>query len=97
MKRAGPGDLRCDQKVYQEAVGGLLHLAILTRPDIAFEIGQFSQFCQDPSVVNWNGVLRVLRYIRGTINYGIVYGNGDLKLYGYCDSDYAAAEDQCVK
>jgi hypothetical protein len=97
MKRAGAGDLRCDQKVYQEAVGGLLYLAMLTRPDIAFEVGQFSQFCQDPSVANWNGVLRVLRYVRGTINYGIVYGNGNLKLYGYCDSDYAAAEDRkCV-
>jgi hypothetical protein len=80
MNRANANDERCNQLQYQEAVGGLLYLSTLTRPDIAFEVNQFSQFCQDPSVSNWNGVLRIFRYLRKTLDYGITFGNGEPKL-----------------
>ena len=37
---------------------------------------------------------RVLRYIQGTLDYGIAYEKGkDVVLIGYCDSDWAGSED----
>jgi hypothetical protein len=41
---------------YREAVGSLLYLATTTRPDIAFAVGQVSQFCQNPGYGHWNAV-----------------------------------------
>ncbi|KAM1620875.1 hypothetical protein ACFXTN_017808 [Malus domestica] len=37
---------------------------------------------------------RMLRYIQGTLDYGIAYEKGkDAVLIGYCDSDWAGSED----
>jgi hypothetical protein len=102
MQRAVASDERCDQGLYQEAVGSLQYLAGLTRPDIQFEVNKYAQFLVDPSVSNWNGVRRVFRYLVGTIDYGITFQgpnqgarkDQDLdlgRLIGYSDSDFAAS------
>ena len=99
MQRAVASDERCDQGLYQEAVGSLQYLAGLTRPDIQFEVNKYAQFLVDPSVSNWNGVRRVFRYLVGTVDYGITFqgpsqGPEDLdlgQLIGYSDSDFAAS------
>lgn len=61
-----------------------------------YVIGQLSQHCNYPVMRQWNSVLRVLRYLKGTKDLNIPYGPsteaGDLqqdKLQGYCDADYA--------
>jgi hypothetical protein len=47
-------------------------------------------------MANWNGIIRVFRYLRGTTTAGLQYGQHK-PLSGYSDSDYAATADRkCV-
>ncbi len=87
-----PGELQADQGLYQEAIGCITWVSKGSRPDITYAIGQLSQHYNEPTIRHWNAVLRVLQYLKGTINYSISYsiGKGDsLKLQGYSDADYA--------
>ena len=38
-----------DQLKYQKAVGSLMYAMTATRPDLAFAVGKFSQFCHAPT------------------------------------------------
>jgi hypothetical protein len=75
---------------YAELVGGLLYLSTWTRPDIAFAVGRLARHMQGPRLIDWMDAMRVLNYLRGTINEGITYYKGGGPLLGYTDSDYAA-------
>ena len=94
LRPAGPDDERIDQREYQQIIGSLMYAAIHTRLDISFILGRFSQFLNDPAKHHGNILKGLLRYIRSTINRGIVYGpsgsSGSSTLIGYSDSDYAA-------
>uniref|UniRef100_A0A803MM07 Uncharacterized protein n=1 Tax=Chenopodium quinoa TaxID=63459 RepID=A0A803MM07_CHEQI len=47
-----------------------------------------------PGREHWQGVKRIFRYLRGTTDIGLVYGNGkECLVTGYSDSDYAADVD----
>jgi hypothetical protein len=60
-----------------------------TRPDICFSINTLSQFQVEPKHENWIVAKRVLRYIRGTLNYGLRYtSSGDIQLHGFTDSGW---------
>lgn len=75
---------------YREAVGSIMYLAVSTRPDLSFAIGLVSRFLENPRETHVNAVKRILRYIKGTINYGIFFkSNVNLNLFAYSDSDYA--------
>jgi len=74
---------------FREAVGSLMHVMVMTRPDIAFAVGQVAQFAQNPGQQHWRAVKRILAYLRKTYDFGLHFG-GDLRpLIGFCDSDYA--------
>ena len=62
-----------------------------TRPDIAFAVGIVSRFMERPTMLHLNAVKRILRYIQGTMELGLVYmkGTGNYILSGYSDSDLA--------
>lgn len=49
----------------------------------------------DPSKENWMGVKRILRYIKGTLSYGLKFSVNDGKcdLYGFFDADWAGDAD----
>lgn len=82
-----------DQHLYQQGIGSLAWVATCTRPDVAYAWGQLSQSCSRPMMRNWNRVLRVLRYLKGTKGLWLSFGGigGDMPSYlrGYSDSDYA--------
>ena len=82
-----------EEKVYyQHVVGQMMYAMIGTRADICFAVGVLSRFSSNPSPEHLAAVKRVMRYIKSTINYGIVYGTKvDItdKLLGYGDSDWA--------
>ncbi|GFW15510.1 retrovirus-related Pol polyprotein from transposon TNT 1-94 [Trichonephila clavipes] len=75
---------------YREAVGNLMFLAIVTRPDIAYAVGVLSQVLDKPQQIHWTMVKRILRYLNGTQKYGIMYLSvSSATLESYSDSDYA--------
>ena len=79
---------------YTNLVGSLLHLAITTRPDIAFAVGVLSRFMANPTMEHWQTAKGVLRYLISHASYGITFrGSYDTSLSGFCDSDYAADID----
>lgn len=80
---------------YQEAVGSLLYLAQCTRPDIAFAVNDVSRFNSNYRLVHWKAVKRIMRYLKGTIDYKLIYEKGNNNdLHGYCDSDWASDIDK---
>lgn len=82
-----------DASRFRSLVGGLIYLTH-TRPDIAFSVGLISRFMQHPSKFHLGAAKRVLRYIAGTMDYGIWYSRvPKLRLCGYTDSDWAASLD----
>lgn len=95
-KNTDPAQMPTDVKRYQRAIGSLMYLMLGTRPDIAFAISHLSQFCANPSVMHWQAVKRLLRYLQGTASH-ILWLNGtaanpepDYDIYGFCDADWAA-------
>lgn len=80
---------RIINKPYREAVGSLMFLAVVTRPDIAFAVGQVSRFLNNPSEKHWIAVKRIMRYLAGTKSYGICYRGIHDELMVYSDADFA--------
>jgi hypothetical protein len=95
---AKAGELRADQQLYQQAIGSDLFLSGNTRPDISFAVNKLSQYCSDPTVRHWNGILRIFRYLSGTEDYSLHFGPGTdgrvENLLGYADADYASSLDR---
>ena len=58
---------------YRQADGSLLWLALGTRPDISYAVGQVAKFNANPGPVHWTAVLRIFRYLKFTGPMGIVY------------------------
>jgi hypothetical protein len=76
-----------DVTMYQQLAGSLIYLT-LTRPDISYPIGVVSQYMSDPKKPTLDAVRRILRYVKGTINFGILYKKAkDCQVIGYCDAD----------
>lgn len=49
---------------------------------------------QTPSKAHFGAAKRILRYITGTVDYGIWYErNPNVRLYGFTDSDWASSVD----
>jgi hypothetical protein len=74
---------------FREAVGSLMHVMVMTRPDIAYAVGQVAQYAQKPGKQYWRAVKRILAYFIKTKNYGLCFGRSSDQLIGFCDADYA--------
>src|SRR6266481_391516 len=76
---------------YREAVGKLMYLANVTRPDISHAVGIASRALDRPTVEHWELIKRICRYLKKTHGLGLLYrtdGDDSLKLYS--DADYGA-------
>ncbi|XP_057545831.1 secreted RxLR effector protein 161-like [Amaranthus tricolor] len=79
---------------YPNAVDFLMYAMVCTRPDIAHAVSLMSRFMARPGREYWQGVKRIFRYLRGTSDISLVYGNGkECLVTGYSDSDYATDVD----
>ncbi|KAJ4769263.1 hypothetical protein LUZ62_053520 [Rhynchospora pubera] len=82
-----------DPQQYRSIVGALQY-ATITRPDLTFAVNKASQFMATPTEDHWQLVKRILRYIQGTLQYGLVLKSAQhLSLHGYCDADWAGDPD----
>ena len=78
-----------DATVYGQMIGSLMYL-MNTRPDICFVVNTLSKFLIDPRHVHLIATKHILRYPKGTVDYGLKYDvNQKINLEGYVDSDWA--------
>ncbi|KZV33170.1 hypothetical protein F511_18186 [Dorcoceras hygrometricum] len=68
MKQVGEEEV--DPTTFKSLVGSLRYLTC-TRPDILFAVGIVSRFMENPIESHMMAAKRILRYIKGTVNYGI--------------------------
>ncbi|KAA0047306.1 Retrovirus-related Pol polyprotein from transposon TNT 1-94 [Cucumis melo var. makuwa] len=59
-----------EASLYRQLVGSLIYLTV-TRPDIAYVVHIVSQFMAAPRTIHFTVVLRILRYIKGTLGHGL--------------------------
>ena len=81
---------RVNSTLYRSLIGSLRYLTH-TRPDLLFSVGILCRYKENPSPEHYNGVKRVLRYVKGTEEYGLLYkqGESNAEVVGYSDSDSA--------
>src|SRR3954462_5158643 len=80
---------KVDQKIYRGMIGSLLY-PTASRPNILFSVCLCARFKSDPRETHLTAVKRILRYLKGTDNVGLVYRRSEeYNLVGYCDADYA--------
>ena len=95
LTKATAESQRVDKVKYQSAVGHLLYLSTKTRPDIAYAVSDVARFCGDPTEEHWVAVKRIMRYLRGTGDMGLLYdGNEETTTcVGYSHANWAGDLD----
>ena len=73
-----------------------MYLASATRPDISFAVCKLSQFMANPGDDHWRALERVMRYLKGTMSYGIRYTGHPKVLEGYCDANWISDADELL-
>lgn len=79
-----------DVQWFRTIVGSLQYLT-LTKPEIAFAVNLACQHMHSPKYSHFVAVKRILRYIKGSINQGLVFSPGPLHLTAYSDADWAGS------
>ncbi|KAJ7533740.1 hypothetical protein O6H91_13G062100 [Diphasiastrum complanatum] len=85
-----------DATMYRQLVGSLIYLTT-TRPDICYVVGIVSQFMAAPTETHWKTAKRILHYVKGTSEYGVIYRKHDglSELCGYVDANWGGDYDDC--
>ena len=78
---------------YASGIGSLMYVMLCTRPDICYEVGIVSRYQSNPRMGRWIEVKHILKYLRKTRDYMLVYLGGDLNPIGYTDSDFQLDKD----
>ena len=87
------GDL-VNQSEYAQIIGSLLHLMNFTRPDIAYAMCRLNRYTHSPNHDHWIALVRIMRYLRGTMNYGIMYSGFPTVLEGCSDANWISDSDE---
>ena len=61
-----------DAMMYLQMIGSLIYLTNM-RPNICFAVNTLSQFLTDPRHVHLIAAKHILKYLRGTLEYGLKY------------------------
>ena len=76
------------QVPYASAVGSLMYVMLCTILDICYSVDMVSRYQSNPEPKHWQALKHILKYLRRTINYMLVYQCEDLIPIGYTDSDF---------
>ncbi|KAG8484431.1 hypothetical protein CXB51_022868 [Gossypium anomalum] len=82
-----------DAHLYRSLVGALQYV-VITRPDIAYAVNKVCQFMHQPQDIHFRAVKRILRYLHGTLDYGLVFTKASkLMLEGFSDASWGSDVD----
>jgi hypothetical protein len=86
------GELLVDPTKFRHSVGALQYVT-LTWPDIAYSINQLCQHMHNSTSIHMTAAKRVLRYLKGSVDYGLYYYKSSLLLNAFCDADWVGNPD----
>jgi hypothetical protein len=90
---ATDGSLATDASFYRSIVGALQYLT-LTRPELQYVVQQVCLHMHAPWDPHWAAVKRILRYIRGTMDFGLsLHASTATDIVAYSDADWAGCLD----
>lgn len=85
---------------YPNAVGSIMYAMVCFRPDVAYGVGWLvSRFLRNPGKEHWEAVKWLVRYLKGTADHGIMFGevdNAKSKILGHVDSDFVGDLDKRI-
>ena len=85
-----------EDKPFRELVGGLNYLTTCSRADIALAVKEVARHCAKPTVAAWKAAKRILAYLKGTLDYKLVYRRqegAEHALEAFVDADWG----RCLK
>ncbi|GLU09096.1 hypothetical protein SLE2022_259720 [Rubroshorea leprosula] len=94
MKLAkNPEGMKVNSTLYKQIVGSLMYLTA-TRPDIMHAVSLISRYMESPKEMHLLAAKRILRYLKGTVEYGLFYKKGEKSdMFGFTNSDFARDVD----
>ncbi|MCI36317.1 hypothetical protein A2U01_0057540, partial [Trifolium medium] len=85
--------MKIDSTYYKQMVGSLVYMTA-TRPDLMYAVSLISRFMESPTELHHQAVKKILRYLKGTVSYGLFYKKSERnKLVGFGDRDYVGDLD----
>ena len=82
----------CDTPALYRSIVGALQYLNMTRPDIAFAVNYVCRSMHSPQSADWVRLKHLLRYLKGTIDYGLhIKQDSDLSLTAFSDADWAGS------
>ncbi|XP_050896405.1 secreted RxLR effector protein 161-like [Lathyrus oleraceus] len=63
---------KVDKTLFKQIVGSLRYVCNI-QPDIGFSVGSVRRYMSEPRVSNMKIARRILRYLKRSINYGILF------------------------
>jgi hypothetical protein len=86
-----------DATLYKQIIGSLRYLCN-TRYDISHSVGLVSRFMEQPRTCHLIAAKRIMRYIKGTIDHGVLMPsqnstNRKISVLEYSDSDWGGDQD----
>ena len=75
LQDAVTGSDPVDPTQFRQLIRSLLYL-VHTRPDICYAVSALSQFMSSSKPIHWIVAKHVLRYLKGTQDYGLWYTLG---------------------
>nr|GEV15982.1 zinc finger, CCHC-type [Tanacetum cinerariifolium] len=85
MPNKGPA---VSQLEYSRVTGCLMYAMTCTRSEIAFAMGKLSRYTSNPSTQHWQAIQMVLKYLKKTMDYRLVYSGYPSVLEGYTDANW---------
>nr|GEV51059.1 zinc finger, CCHC-type [Tanacetum cinerariifolium] len=77
-----------DQLEYSRAIGWLMYAMTRTRSYIVYDVGKLSAYTSNPSTHHMHVVMRVFKYLKKTMDYGLSYVGFPSVLEGYSDASW---------
>jgi hypothetical protein len=79
------------QEIYMGIIGGILWLANMSRPDLAYAASQLSRFMTNPGPAHFAAAVRVLAYLRDTADRHLCVAPNDIMSFDtFVDSNWGS-------
>ncbi|KAI0507419.1 hypothetical protein KFK09_013544 [Dendrobium nobile] len=85
-----PTDFLSTNSTHYRQITGSLQYATITRPDIAFAVNTLCQHMHSPLLQHFLLLKRLLRYLKGTKDFGLPIFKTNPKLTTFVDADWAS-------